>query len=370
MSRIVHWVSVALLIALVGVLAAACGGNDDGDTPAAATDTPATVAASPAAASPTTATSARPATPGETAKVSIALDWYPWSNHTGLYMAQATGAFADQGIDANIYVPSDPTTALQLVAAGQDEFTISYQTDVLLARQQGLDVVSIAALVQHPLNTIMTLQSSGITEPAQLKGKTIGITGVPSDEALLATVLASAGLSMTDVETVSVGFDLMPALLGKRVDAIIGAYYVHEAILAQQQGQPVNAINVQEHGVPDYYELVLVTSGAMIRDHADVIQRTVNAIVAGYAAAAADPDKAIDELVKAYPETDASVEREGIKLIIPMWTDDGTVPFGTQTEERWIAFERWMREHDILTEDLDATKAFTNDFIEHAHAGH
>lgn len=367
MNRTVRWVTIALLLALAGTLLAACG-DDEENTPAAGQASPVATTAAPA--SPTTATSASPAAPGETDKVSIALDWYPWSNHTGLYMAQATGAFADQGIDPNIYVPSDPTTALQLVAAGQDDFTISYQTDVLIARQQGLDVVSVAALVQHPLNTIMTLQSSGITEPSQLKGKTIGMTGVPSDDALLATVLESAGLTLDDVETVTVGFDLMPALLGKRVDAVIGAYYVHEAILAQQQGQPVNAINVEDHGVPDYYELVLVTSGANIRDRADVVQRVVNAIVAGYAAAADNPDQAIDELVKAYPETDATVEREGIDLIIPMWTDDGSVPFGTQTSERWTAFADWMRQHDILTADVDASEAFTNQFVEQAHAGH
>lgn len=367
-----RWLILTLAIVLASLGLAACGSDNGKPT---ATSSGVTATATPGVASPATTpessptVAASPAAPGETASVSIALDWYPWSNHTGLYMAQATGAFADQGIDPNIYVPSDPTTALQLVAAGQDDFTISYQTDVLIARQQGLDVVSIAALVQHPLNTLMTLQSSGITEPSQLKGKTIGITGVPSDEALLETVLQTAGLTMDDVKTVTVGFDLMPALLGKRVDAIIGAYYVHEAILAQQQGQPVNAINVHEYGVPDYYELVMVTSGAMIRDHADVVQRVVNAVVAGYAAAAANPDQAIDELVKAYPETDAAVEREGIKLIIPLWTDDGTVPFGTQTTERWTAYAGWMRQHDILTADVDATKAFTNAFVEKAHAG-
>lgn len=360
MMQRTRWVSILLALALVGALAAACGSDDE--TPTSTTA---------AASSPEATTDAgQSATPTTTDKVSIALDWYPWSNHTGLYMAQATGAFADQGIEANIYVPADPTTALQLVAAGQDDFTVSYQTDVLLAREQGLDVVSVAALVQHPLNSIMTLQSSGITEPSQLKGKTIGMTGVPSDDALLATVLDSAGLTIDDVETVTVGFDLMPALLGKRVDAIIGAYYVHEAILAEQQGQPVNTIDVVDYGVPDYYELVLVTSGEMIRDHADVVQRTITAIVAGYQAATADPERAVDELVKAYPETDAEVERKGIELIIPLWTADGSVAFGTQTEERWVDFAAWMRDHDILTTDIDATEAMTNEFIEHAHAGH
>lgn len=367
LTRRHRWLALSLVVLLSSLALAACGGSD------AATGTPPGAAASPTTSASSPASSPADASPpaaGEATRVTIALDWYPWSNHSGLYMAQATGAFAEQGIDPNIYVPSDPTTALQLVAAGQDDFTISYQADVLLAREQGLDVVSVAALVQHPLNTIMTLQSSGITEPSQLKGKTVGMTGVASDEAMLATVLQSAGLTLDDVETVTVGFDLMPALLGKRVDAIIGAYYVHEAILAQQQGEPVNAINVHDHGVPDYYELVFVTSGANIRDRSDMVQRVVSAVVAGYAAAAENPDQAIDELVKAYPETDAAVEREGIKLIIPMWTADGSVPFGAQTAERWDAYAAWMRQHDILTTDVDAGEAFNNQFVEHAHAGH
>jgi putative hydroxymethylpyrimidine transport system substrate-binding protein len=376
---------VLALVALLAMTALAACGNDAGD----ATSTPSGAGAATSVVSPTVgsssvtpSTSASPtgdgaATPtdgsaspvasGDLTKVSLALDWYPWSNHTGLYMAQADGDYAAEGLDPNIYVPSDPTTALQLVAAGQDDFTISYETDVLLARAQGLPVVSIAALVQHPLNSIMTLQSSGITDPSMLKGKTIGITGVPSDEALLKTVLATVDLSMDDVETVNVGYDLMPALLGKRVDAVIGAYGVHEGILAAQQGQPVNIIQVEKYGVPDYYELVLVTSEDMIAKHADTVQHFVNAVVKGYAAAQANPQQAVDQLVKAYPETDAAVEQEGIKEIIPLWTDDGAVPFGNQTEERWTSYETFLKDHGVLESDVDATKAFTNEFVAKAH---
>ena len=373
MALLTRRIAVVMLVAILGSILVACG-SDDEDGGGAEGDATTTVA-SPASDGSTQTPASPEGTPAvtagspvaDTASVTLALDWYPWANHTGLYMARAEGEFDERGLDVEIYVPSDPSTALQLVAIGEDEFTISYETDVLLAREQGLDIVSIAALVQQPLNTIMTLESSNITDPSQLAGKTVGIAGVPSDEPLLATVLKDAGLTLDDVEVVTVGFDLMPALLGERVDAVIGAYYVHESILAEQQGKPVRAISIEEYGVPDYYELVLVTSGEMVREQPDVVAEFVDAIVDGYGAAEADPTRAVDELIAAYPETAEDVEREGIQRLIPYWTDEGTVPFGTQEEERWTSFADWMLENGLLTEEVDATEAFTNEFVERAH---
>ena len=98
--------------------------------------------------------------------VSVALDWYPNANHAGLYLAQERGYYAEEGLAPEFYTPSDPTTVLQTVGAGRDDFGISYQTDVLLARAAGVPVVSVLALVQTPLQGIMVLADSGITRPA------------------------------------------------------------------------------------------------------------------------------------------------------------------------------------------------------------
>src|SRR4051812_8235746 len=163
---------VALLVA--GLLLAACGGSGN----------------------------ALPKTADGLTKVSVVLDWYPWSNHTGLYWAQAQGYFKSEGLDVTIHPPSDATDILKVVAAGTDTFGISYQTDVLQARAAGVPVKSIAAMVQHPLNTVMTLQSSGLTRPKQLEGKKVGTTGLPSDEPLLRTVLAADGASIDKIELV------------------------------------------------------------------------------------------------------------------------------------------------------------------------
>ncbi len=388
--RVLRTLSLGVLLVLVVGLLAACGGDDDDATPTSASDGAATAmgtgndatattaaVSTPDAATqePTGASTAAVTTPsaaatspggatGTLTDVSLALDWYPWSNHAGILLALQNGFFEDEGLNVEVYVPSDPTTALGLVAAGQDDFTISYQADVLLAREQDLEVVSVAALVQHPLNTIMTLQSSGITEPKQLDGTKIGVTGVPSDDAMVAAVLESVGLSLDDVELISVGFDLMPALLSKQVDAIIGGYYVHEAILAEQQGAPVNAIYVQEHGVPDYYELLLVTNDDMVDDDPDTVAAFVRALQRGYAAVEDNPDAGVDAIMAAYPETAEEVEREGIPLVIPYWTSDGTVAWGTQTAERWESYAAWLVEQGLLEDTDEVEDAFTSQFVQ------
>jgi putative hydroxymethylpyrimidine transport system substrate-binding protein len=217
--------------------------------------------------------------------------------------------------------------------------------------------------VQHPLNTLMTLQSSGITKPSQLKGKKIGVAGVSSDEPLLSTMLAADGLTLNDVEVVNVGFDLMPALLGGTVDGVLGAYAVNEAFLAAQQGKPVNVMNIQDWGVPDYYELLLVASDSTLKDNPAVVEKFLRAMAKGYADAAKDQPAALDELVKAAPDTDRAVETQSLQQVVPLWTDSGKVAFGTQTTERWTAYTDWMRQNNILTKDVAVNDAFTNEFV-------
>ncbi len=332
-----RWLSLLAVVMLLGAVLAACA--DDEDEPAS----------------------------GEPDKITIALDWYPWSNHTGLYLAQENGYFEDENLEVEIYVPGNPEDGLRVVGAGQDEFAISYQTDVLLARGEEIPVQSVAALVQHPLNSIMALKSSGIETPADLAGKRIGMAGVPSDDALLGSVLASVGLSFDDVEIVNVGFNLIQPLLAGQIDAVIGAYWVHESFLVEREGEEVNVMRLEEWGVPDFYELVLVSSDDMVENNGDIIERAMRAIIRGYADAEADHEAALDILVEVAPETDRELEENGIVLLAPFWTSNGTVPFGQQTEDRWVSYADWLKDNNLLTDDVDPLDAFTNEFIEAAH---
>lgn len=297
----------------------------------------------------------------EPAKVTVALDWYPNANHAGLFLAQARGYFADEGLEVELTTPADPTTVLQTVGAGQDTFGLSYQTDVLLARAQEIPVVSIAAIAQRPLMGVMSLSSAGITKPSDLVGKTVGYPGIPSQEAFLATMLEADGASLDDVSMVDVGFNLIPAVVSGRTDAVMGAYWTHETLLAERDGHSVDLLRVEEWGVPLYYELVLVAGESTLADNPELAPAFLRAMQRGYAEAIADPDGALDVLEAASPDLEREVEAEGLALLAPVWTEGGAI--GVQDPARWSDYAAWMVERSLIPAELRVEDAYTTEFV-------
>ena len=293
----------------------------------------------------------------EPTSVTLALDWYPNANHAGIYLAQARDLFAPVGLAPEIYTPADPTTVLQTVGAGRDDFGISYQTEVLLARAQGVPVVSVAAVVQVPLLVMMTLTERGIVRPSDLRGKSIGSSGLASDEAFLSTILAADGVSLDEVEIVNVGYDLLPAIASGRVDAVTGVYWNHETLIADREGYDVSLLRFEDWGVPPFYELVLVASEETVARRPEVVAALVSAMGAGYVAAAADPAAALAALAAASPDLDVEIETEAVPLSAPTWLD-GNGRFGVQTAERWDAFGGWLADNGLIPADLDIAAAW------------
>ena len=299
----------------------------------------------------------------ESDKVKLALDWYPNANHIGLYIAEDKGYFSDENLEVEIYTPSDPSTVLQTVASGSDDFGINYQPDVLIARDEGVPVISVLGMVQHPLNSMMMLESKGYDSPSDLVGKKIGFPGIPWNEHALSTMLQFDGLSgLEDVELVNVGWELGSSIMSDRVDAIIGAYFTHESISLGNEGYPVTVLRMEDWGVPDYYELVLVTSEGYISDNEDIVKRFTRAVSKGYSDAILDPQAGIDILQKYVPELDENIDRPGADLLKQLWQDE-TGKFGSQKESKWIGFSQWMKENDIINDDLDVSSAYTNKYF-------
>jgi putative hydroxymethylpyrimidine transport system substrate-binding protein len=294
--------------------------------------------------------------------LTVALDWYPNANHAGLFLALERGYYAEESLNVEFYTPSDPKAVLQTVGAGRDMFGISYQTDVLLARAQDVPVVSVAALVQHPLLGVMSLESAEITRPSDLVGATVGYPGIPSQEAFLATMMANDGASIDAVELVNVEFNLLPALISRQTDAVMGAYWTHETIMAEREGYTVRMLRVEAWGVPDYYELVLTANEETINQQPSTVAAFLRATQRGYMEAMADQEAALRALTAAYPETDRDVEERGIELLTSVWMS-GIDVYGTQTAERWETYADWMKAQGLIPEDLDPGAAFTTDLL-------
>lgn len=315
------------------------------------------------ASSPVTAPTGQASSPALT-KVSVALDWFPWSEHSGFFVAKEKGYFADEGLDVELRVPPDISTNLQTVASGRDDFGIYTTHDLLVARDNDLPVVSIMALVQHPPSAIITLKDSGIEEPKDLASKKIGWTGVHQHEIMMDTILKKQGMSLDDVEMINVGFDLIPALIGKKVDAIAMGYWIYESIVIEKQGFPINIMKVDKYGVPDFYELVIFTSEDKIKNNPELVQKFVKAVKRGYEDAVNDPEGAVQILKKTNPEVEVDIETRSTELQIPLWKSDKG--FGWQEEKKWTDFAQWMKDNELLSKDVDVIKAFDNSFVANA----
>jgi putative hydroxymethylpyrimidine transport system substrate-binding protein len=299
-------------------------------------------------------------------QATLLLDWYPNSDHAGIFAALATGAYTRRGLALKAVVPSDVAAVLGEVARGHAEFGISYNTDTLLAQAQGLPVVAIAAIMQHPLNTIITLKSSGITRPRQLMGKTVGIYGLPSDYADLHTVVTADGGDPAKVHTVTVSYDLVQALEAKKVDAIIGVYWSWEGLLLTQKGFAINELRLNQWGVPDYYELVIVTGQTFAAQHPDVVRAFLAGTAEGYGVAMAHPAAAASDLIRLNPKAGLAAQQrvieESVRLLVPvMHGPHGR--WGWESPARWQAYANWMTAHKVLSRPLNTQDLVTNAYL-------
>lgn len=195
-----------------------------------------------------------------TEKISLLLDWFVNPDHATIIVAQQKGYFAQNGLEVEIIEPADPSLPPKLVASGKADLAVDYQPQLLLHTAADLPLVRVGSLIATPLNSLVTLKQRNIRQIADLKGKKIGYSVSGFEESLLAAMLASAKLSVKDVELVNVNWSLSPSLLSGQVDAVIGAFRNFELNQLAIEGQQGVAFYPEEHGVPAYDELVLVAN--------------------------------------------------------------------------------------------------------------
>jgi putative hydroxymethylpyrimidine transport system substrate-binding protein len=302
----------------------------------------------------------------------VILDYLPNADHAGIYAAQAEGLYAKANLDVKIVVPPDAASPLKLLRAGHADVAISYEPELLLARDAGAEnLVSVAALVQQPLTSLMALPSAGVHSAKDLAGKRVGTAGIAYQHAYLQTILQHAGVDPGSVKETSVGFNLNPALLSKKVAATLGGYWNYEGIqLARAHRNPV-ILRMPQLGVPTYDELIVVARRESLDTAgASRLRRFLAATAAGYRSLRTDPTTAVDALAKASHGIDTGLQEASIAATLPVFFPaDKANPWGWQDITAWARYERWMRANDLLKRPPSEAPPLTNEFLAGAGAG-
>jgi putative hydroxymethylpyrimidine transport system substrate-binding protein len=294
----------------------------------------------------------------------LVLDFFPNADHVGIYAALANGDFRRVGLDVRPQAPSDPAAPLKLLAAGKADMAISYEPELLLARDRGLKLVSVGAIVQRPLTSVMALPPSGVRSPADLAGKRVGTAGIPYQTAYLRTIAEQAKVNPASVREIDVGFNLVPAMLSKRVDATLGGFWNYEGVQLRLQGRRPVVIPVNEAGVPTYNELILVAREEDARERGGLLRRFVRGLTAGYQAARRDPERAVGQLVAANRDLDRRLQLASVRATMPVFFPrERDRPFGYQDPREWAVYGAWMLRNQVIRQPPNTARAFTNEFL-------
>jgi putative hydroxymethylpyrimidine transport system substrate-binding protein len=301
-----------------------------------------------------------------TKRFTVMLDWFPNADHASLYSAIAGGDFRAAGLEVQPIVPSESTEPLKQLAAGKIDMAISYEPELLLARDEGLKLVSIGALVQRPLTSIIALPGQHVSAVKDLAGKRVGTAGISYQAAELRTALRNAGVRPSKVQEVNVGFNLVPAMLSGKIAATLGGFWNYEAIQLQLMHKHPVVIPVNEAGVPNYDELVLVVRANEAHSDGVDLRAFMQALTRGERAVRANPAAAAKLVQAANPSLEPKLQLKSIEQTLPATLPaEAGKPYGYQDPTQWATFGRWMFRQGLLKSDPDSTglPPFTNEFL-------
>ena len=291
------------------------------------------------------------AEPGVPKGAVLVLDFTPNAVHSGIYAARAEGFYDDAGVELKIQQPGESTDAPKLLAAGRTDFAILDIHDLGIARERGLDLVGVMPIVQRPLASVIARAEGPVHRPRQLEHHTAGVTGLPSDEAVVASEVEADGGDPAQVDEVTIGFNAVSALAAAKVDAATG-FWNAEAIALREQHVPIRVFKVDEYGAPPYPELILTTSRQTLDTDPDLVDSVVEATRRGYAFTEQNPAKSLNELLAANPALNRTEQQTQLNALLP---DLHPEPFDPATLRAWAA---WDLKHHLLQRPLDVTQAF------------
>ncbi|MCK9517729.1 MAG: ABC transporter substrate-binding protein [Dehalococcoidia bacterium] len=297
-------------------------------------------------------------------KVTLMLNWTPNTQHAGIYLAQAKGWYREAGIDLGIIEPAQAGVE-QVVATGNAQFGISVQEGVIPAREQGIPIVSIAAIMQHNDSSFFALGSDNITRPKDFEGKTYGGYGGPLEAEILNTLVQCDGGDPSTVKHIEVGnIDYLAGMEQDRFD-FVWVFEGWDALRAREvENIPVTSVRFADHldCIPDWYTPVIITNESMIADRPETVRKFMEATARGYAAAIEDSQAAADALLEAASELDRELVELSARYHTTHYVDEGR-QWGLQDEATWTTFEAFLREAGLTSKEIDVQAAFTNEFL-------
>jgi ABC-type nitrate/sulfonate/bicarbonate transport system substrate-binding protein len=282
--------------------------------------------------------------------VTLALDWTPNTNHTGIYAAQQLGYFKAAGIDLKI-VPYGSTAPETLVSTHKADFGISYQDGLTEAAATGGDIASVFAITQKTDVVIGVRASSGISSPRQLDGKVYAGYGSPLEQPMLKYVIKRGG-GRGAFKYVTLNTEAYQAVYAGQADFALPEP-TWEVIQAKLVGKPLTTFDVSDYGFPPIYSALIASSHRYLDAHADVAKRFLGAVLKGYQYATAHPAQAAQLLIKANPSvlgTQRNLVEQSAQLEADQYYRDSDGKIGVQSEARWKALTDFLYANGILTD--------------------
>lgn len=347
--------SLLLYCALLAALLCGCGSGNGKPSETSPT-------ASQLPSVPAGALSPLPAALPHPVKATLILDFVPNAVHAGIYRALAEGIYRREGIGLKVIEPSETQDTLSLIDAGKADFGLADGSDVATLIAKGGDAQAIMAIAQRPLGGLITRASEHLSSPARLQGKTVGITGVPSDSAVLDTEVRAAGGDPGKVHVVTVGFNGAQALRAGKIAAFTG-FWPADGVQLQVTGEPVTSFKLDQWGGPPYPGLVAFSNRHLIASDPALVRDFVAATVRGYQLTLRNPQRSLHDLLAMNPEVQAKVARASLAAYLPLYTEDGKVPFGTLQAAHVEALSHWMVGHKLIGAPVPFARYGTDRFL-------
>ncbi len=288
----------------------------------------------------------------------LVLDFTPNAVHAGIYTALARGYDRAAGVALHVIAPSASTDAIRLLATGRVDFAILDIHDLAIARVRRQAVVGILPIVERPLASVIALPR--YASPRQLAGQTVGVTGAPSDTAVLNSILLGSGARPAAVKRITIGFNAVGDLLAGRVAAAT-AFWNDEGVTLARRRPGFHVFRVEHYGAPAYPELVLCANAAALKSDPSLARDTVKALVRGYDATLADPTAAAHALESRVPGLDASLVGLELHGLLPAFRGPGG-HFGVLDLARLRAWATWEARFGIVKHPPDVATTFATAF--------